>query len=129
MYSYVDTAELAPDIDALTHERGPVDTFGRDDADFARDCDADSLDEYAFALLASIDSDVRVNDEKATARASVGACESSVSALVSASFALAERVTDARRALFDDAVTRYIARIVDGRNDVRASIAVERAKE
>lgn len=128
MYSYVDTTELAPDVDALTHECGILDAFGRDVEDFARDCDADSLDEYALSLLASIDARIGHSAENATARASAGARESSVASLVRASMLLAERVTDARRALFDDAVTRYIARIVDGRNDVRASIAKERAQ-
>ncbi len=100
-YSYDDTRELASDVDAVTHERGVVDSFGRDVDDFERDITADSLDEFEFALRADVDRHHHGSDERSSPRAHVRA-----------SAELLTRVSDARRTLFDDAVTRYLARFV-----------------
>lgn len=78
MYSYADHTELAPDIDALTHDLECVDSFARDCEDFDRDACADSPDEYVVSLLLAVDAHRPVTSESSTAHAHVRASRNMV---------------------------------------------------
>jgi hypothetical protein len=106
-YSFEDTRELSCDVDEDTRADGPIDAFGRDVEDFDRDCSADSLDDYELSLMRDVDAREDVSMKNASARAH------NVSAVAWALCVDAARATS-QRALFDDAVTRYLRTHVDG---------------
>lgn len=112
-YSYADLPELAPDVDSLTHETGVLDSFLRDCDDFEHAITADSLDEYWYALFnAARDADIDTRDTCENVQPP-HACVSTANLRARSerdAHALIARVTESRRALFDDAVTRYLRR-------------------
>jgi hypothetical protein len=97
-YSFDDTRELAPDVED-TRADGPLDSLGRDVEDFSRDCSHGLFNDYDDALFAHVDMLLSPSTPMlplASPHARMGS----------------DRET--QRALFEDAVTRYLRSHADG---------------
>jgi hypothetical protein len=101
-YSLEDECDFSPDIDALTCERGALDSHGYDCDDFARAVSDDSLDFYLDSL--ALDIDARGQQE------SFGASPDTYVRLLAESRASSQRVADRERALTLAAIDALDAR-------------------